>query len=152
MMNKNTYVLFANETDKNDKSVRILSLEKDGKGNKHVSDFHLIMEEFSYIDAPVRLLFLTDGELIQLLVDNKDTYRYAFVNKENVEKMMGIRQDFINKHENDEDTFDGVLQTVYEDEEYHDAIRPIVFSSNMFVDVPTSKVFESIFHNQSDML
>ena len=65
---------------------------------------------------------------------------------------MGIRQNFITKYENDEDNLDGVLQTVYEDEEYHDAIRPIVFSSNMFVDVPTSKVFESIFHTQADML
>lgn len=152
MMNKNAYVLFANETDKNDKSVKVLSLEKDGKENQHASDFYLIMQEFSYIDAPVGVRFLTDGELLQILVDNKDTYCYAFINKENVEKMMGIRQDFITKYENDEDNLDGVLQTVYENEEYHDAIRPIVFSSNMFVDVPTSKVFESIFHNQSDML
>lgn len=151
-MNKNLYVLFANETDKNDKSVKVLSLEKDGKENQHVSDFNLIMEEFSYIDAPVEARFLTDGELLQLLVDNKDTYRYAFINKENVEKMMRIRQDFITKYENDEDTFDGVMQTVYEDEEYHDAIRPIVFSSNMFVDVPTDKVSESISHTQSDMI
>lgn len=110
------------------------------------------MEEFSYIDAPVRARFLTDGELLQLLVDNKDTYRYAFINKKNVEKMMSIRQDFITKHENDEDTIEGVMQTVYENEEYDDAIRPIVFSSNMFVDVPTDKVFESIFHTQEDIL
>lgn len=124
--------------------MKILPLEKDGKLNESVDDFTLIMEEWSLVDMPIETRTLTDGQVLQMLVDNPNTYRYAFINKDNVQKLVDTRASYIEKYKDSEDDFDAVMQTVYEDDSYYYESLETVNSDNMFTDVPTEEFFEYV--------
>lgn len=144
LSNKYLIVTKKNDPDSNE-YVKIIQLEKDGKRDEVVGDFSLIMEEWSLFDTPINYRTLTDGQVLQMLVDNPNTHRYAFVNKDNVKKMLNIRQSYIEKYKDSEDTYDGVMQTVYEDDSYYHEFLEIMNTDNMFTDVPTEKFFASVF-------
>lgn len=147
-MKKNPYNKYIIVTKKNDpwsnEWVKILPLEKDGKLNESVDDFTLIMEEWSLVDMPIETRTLTDGQVLQMLVDNPNTYRYAFINKDNVQKLVDTRASYIEKYKDSEDDFDAVMQTVYEDDSYYHESLETVNSDNMFTDVPTEEFFEYV--------
>lgn len=141
----NKYIIFTKKNDPGSNEwVKILPLEKDGKLNESVDDFTLIMEEWSLVDMPIKTLTLTDGQVLQMLVDNPNTYRYAFINKDNVQKLVDTRASYIEKYKDSEDDFDAVMQTVYEDDSYYYESLETVNSDNMFTDVPTEEFFEYV--------
>lgn len=141
----NKYIIFTKQNDPGSNEwVKILPLEKDGKLNESVDDFTLIMEEWSLVDMPIETRTLTDGQVLQMLVDNPNTYRYAFINKDNVQKLVDTRASYIEKYKDSEDDFDAVMQTVYEDDSYYYESLETVNSDNMFTDVPTEEFFKYV--------
>lgn len=128
MTTSNTYLIFTCDNPNWTYVTPLGDNEEKSEIKEQLADF---LKEGQYFDIHEETTILTNGELVQRLMDYPET-EYVFVNKEHV-------QDLIEHKEN---AIENYGEGAYNNDEYHDVIIEKFKSGNLFTIVPKEEAIK----------
>lgn len=130
MTTSNTYLIFTCDNPNWTYVTPFGDNEEKSEIKEQLADF---LKEGQYFDIHEETTILTNGELVQRLMDYPET-EYVFVNKEHV-------QDLIEHKEN---AIENYGEEAYGNDEYHDVIIEKFKSGNLFTIVPKEEAIKHL--------
>lgn len=132
----NTYINFIHD-DQGWEYITPLNTKNEEKGQlkEQLAD---IIEEGDYLAIHAKTVTLTNGELVQQLMDYPNM-EYVFVNEEPVQKLI----------EHKENAIDNYGEEAYENDDYHDVIIEKIESSNLFTIVPKDEAIKHLIETDN---
>lgn len=128
MATSNTYLMFICDNPYWTYITPLSDNEEKSEIKEQLADF---LKEDQYFDIREETTTLTNGELVQRLMDHPET-EYVFVNKEHV-------QDLIEHKEN---AIENYGEEAYNNDEYHDVIIEKFKSGTLFTIVPKEEAIK----------
>lgn len=130
MPTSNTYLMFICDNPNWTYVTPLNGNEEKSEIKEQLADF---LKEGQYFDIREETTTLTNGELVQRLMDYPET-EYVFINKEHV-------QNLIDHKENAIETYG---EEAYNDDEYHDVVIEKFKSGNLFTIVPKEEAIKHL--------
>lgn len=110
-------------------------IEEKGQLKERLAD---IIEEGDYLAIHAKNVTLTNGELVQQLMDSP-SMEYVFINDDPAQELIEHKKNAINNYG----------EEAYENDEYHDIIIEKIESGNLFTIVPKDKAIKHLVENDN---